>query len=648
MRRRDLAPRVIDATLQRFQPLAPDWLVRVVAPKRAPVPWADMVRLTVSVTVPLAIGVLTGHSAAGGFAAMGALLGAFGDAGGPFSRRFRRASIGLAGALIGLLVGRLVLGTGLAAVPVVALFGVVSALVSGISAEFSFGGLQLLVYLAISNGPAHAVPPLTLAGAVVAGAAWSMLLSFVQTLVVPVVDRPPLAVAAVLDEVVALLTLVGDDERRSDEEALRQARRRISIAVGRAYDAVAAARATAPGRRADLRRLAGVLSAVVQLAAVAADAARTDPTEAAAVVPEVVALREAVAHRRRRRPTPPGGAGRTGSAIARAVAQLERAGSDADARIPGSVRVRARAALAQALTGRRTWLFAIRLGLVLAVAELVMQLLHLERSYWVLLTAAVVLKPDFGSVFARGLQRTLGTVVGVLIGSAVLATLPRGPLLLIPVAVFALLFPFGSSRNYGMFATFLTPLVLLLVEFAGASPSGVASGRLLDTAIGAAVVLLVGYLPWPETWRLDVDGAAAGALDALGDYAAVALTAPPAEVAPARRHAYGALANLRSELQTALAEPTPRARAASAWYPLVAQLEQIADDLRDVSILDRRVAESPLDDVADPVVAGLRELAAAVREHREPRETPLPDEGLLADTASGVRGVRRLVTGLAA
>jgi uncharacterized membrane protein YccC len=645
MARRDPAPRLIDATLHRFQPLAPDWLVRVVAPKQAPVPWADMVRTAVSVTTPLAVGMLTGQDGVGGFAAMGALLGAFGDKGGPFARRFRRASIGLAGGLIGLLAGRLVLGTGLAAVPVAALFGVVSALVSGIDAEFSFGGLQLLVYLAISSGPAHDVPPLVLAGAVVAGAAWSMLLSLVQTLVVPAPDRPPLAVAAVLDELVALLRLVADGER--SEEALRQARRRISIAVGRAYDAVAAARATAPGRRADLRRLAGVLSAVTRLAAVAADAARTDPGEAAAVIPEVVALQEAVAHRRRPRIRPPRVAqGPTGSALARAVAQLERAGSDADARIPGSTRRRAGTTLAEALTGRRTWLFAVRLGLVLAVAELAMQLLPLDRPYWVLLTAAVVLKPDFGSVFARGLQRTLGTFVGVLLGSAVLVTLPKGPLLLIPVAVFALLFPFGSSRNFGMLSTFLTPLVLLLVEFAGGTTAGVASDRLLDTAIGAAIVLLVGYLPWPETWRLDIDGAAADTIDALADYAAVALTAPPAVVAPARRRAYGALADLRSELQSALAEPTPRARAASAWYPLVAQLEQIADDLRDASILDRRVAASPLDAVADPVVAGLRDLAAAVREHRPPADTPLPEEGLLADAASGIRGIRRLLGGL--
>jgi uncharacterized membrane protein YccC len=647
MARRNVAPRILDATVHRFQPLAPDWLVRVVAPKKAPVPWPDMVRVAVSVTTPLAAGMAAGHAAIGGFAAMGSLLGAFGDAGGPPWRRFRRAMIGLACALAGLLAGRLVLTQGLAAVPVAGAFGVVSALLSGIDAEFSFGALQLLVYLALSSGPAHGVPPLVLVAAIVAGAAWSMLLSFVQTFVVPVPDRPPLAVAAVLAELVALLTLLGGNGR-VDPEAVRQARRRISIAVGRAYDAVAAARAVAPGRRMDLRRLAGVLAAVTQLAAVAADAAREDPEGVARIVPEIEALKDRIGHRGPPVAPSPPPVGATATALARAMAQLEKAGGETDARIPGRGRRRIRQTVTQAFTGRRTWLFAARLGLTLAVAELAMQLLPLDRPYWVLLTSAVVLKPDFGSIFARGVQRTLGTMVGVLLGSAVLVLVPRGPLLLLPVAAFALLFPFGSSRNFGMLATFLTPLVLLLVEFGGTGTAGVASGRLLDTVIGAAVVLLVGYLPWPGTWRLDIDGAAAGAIEALAAYTAVALSKPSSVVGPARRHAYGALADLRSELQSALAEPTPRARAASAWYPLVTQLEQIADDVRDASILDRRVARGPLDGVAAPVAHGLEDLAGAVREHRPPGSFPLPESGMLAAAASGVAGVRRLITGLAA
>ena len=42
--------------------------------------------------------------------------------------------------------------------------------------------------------------------------------------------------------------------------------------------------------------------------------------------------------------------------------------------------------------------------------------------------------------------------------------MPYGPLLLIPLAALAALLPFGRARNYGLFAVFLTPLVVLLID----------------------------------------------------------------------------------------------------------------------------------------------------------------------------------------
>ncbi len=522
MARRDLAPRLIDATVHRFEPLAPDWLVRVVAPKKAPVPWPDMVRVAVSVTVPLAVGMLAGQVGIGSFAAMGALLGAFGDAGGPFGRRFRRALIGLVCALVGLLAGRLLLTQGLAAVPVAAAFGVISALLSGISAEFSFGGLQLLVYLAIAAGPAHAAPLPVLVAAIVAGAAWSMLLSFVQTLVVPVEDRPPLAVAAVLSELIALLTLLGGQEA-PDEDAVRTARRRISIAVGRAYDVIAAARATAPGRRRDLRRLTGVLAAVTQLAAVAADAARRDPEEVAAAVPEIRALQDRVA--RRRRPpaaAPPSRPGRTGSALARAMEQLEKAGGEGDARIPGSSRetparrrpgggahrpedlaVRGAPRPHPRRSGAGDAAAAPRSSL-LAAAH------HGGRAEARL---RLGVRPRAAAHPRHARRRADRRGRAARRASRAAAADPRRALrAAVPVR--------GRAATSGCCRPSSRRSCCCSSSSAARPPPAPPLGRLLDTVLGAAVVLLVGYLPWPETWRLDIEGKAAAALDALADYAA--------------------------------------------------------------------------------------------------------------------------------
>ena len=73
----------------------------------------------------------------------------------------------------------------------------------------------------------------------------------------------------------------------------------------------------------------------------------------------------------------------------------------------------------------------------MTVAEIARQYLPIERPYWVLLTVAIVLKPDFGSVFTRAVQRGAGTLLGVLLGSALLAVLPRDAWVLVAMAGFA-------------------------------------------------------------------------------------------------------------------------------------------------------------------------------------------------------------------
>jgi hypothetical protein len=40
---------------------------------------------------------------------------------------------------------------------------------------------------------------------------------------------------------------------------------------------------------------------------------------------------------------------------------------------------------------------------------------------------AIVVKPDNGSVFARALQRGIGTIVGVVLGAIILAAVPYAP-----------------------------------------------------------------------------------------------------------------------------------------------------------------------------------------------------------------------------
>ena len=150
---------------------------------------------------------------------------------------------------------------------------------------------------------------------------------------------------------------------------------------------------------------------------------------------------------------------------------------------------------------RITRIFALRLMISMGVAALVSQEFALQRSYWVMLTVAIVLRPDFGSVFARALQRGIGTVVGAVAGALIIAGARGGPWLLVPCAVLAGLLPYGQLRNWGLLSTFLTPLVVILIDLLQWACWVLALDRLVDTLLGCAIVLLVGYAPWPSSWH---------------------------------------------------------------------------------------------------------------------------------------------------
>jgi uncharacterized membrane protein YccC len=270
--------------------------------------------------------------------------------------------------------------------------------------------------------------------------------------------------------------------------------------------------------------------------------------------------------------------------------------------------------------------------------------LPLQRSYWVLLTVAIVLKPDFGSVFARALQRGIGTIVGAVAG-AVLLIAVHGTWLLIPFALLAALLPFGRSRNYGLLSAFLTPLVVVLIDLL--SPAGwqLAEDRLIDTLVGCAIVLLAGFAPWPMSWyahlprqfaRTTLDVCRYLELALLADTSDEDAASPP-ERSRMRRSTYRALADLRTEFQRTMSEPPSISRRAAAWWPAVVALEQVMD-----AVTATATAVSHGTGVPPP---GVRQLAEALREVSEAAATgtgvarmpELPEDETLDPVTEAVR-----------
>jgi uncharacterized membrane protein YccC len=631
---------------------APAWLEELVRTTPPPVPWRDVVRFAVTIPAPLAVavavegGVEQGPAlGAGVFATMGALAVSLAPQPGPLRDQLRRIAAASGFGAVGLLVGQFATGGGWAPVVVIAVISAIAALISSVNAALSLGALQLLVYTALASG---LETPLSLPVEVAfffCGAAWATLTTLIQART-EALDPDRTSVAAVFTAIADLLAASGTDRAEAS-------RRALTASLNGAYDRVIRSRSHSAGRIRELSELAGVLNAAAPLVEGAVAAARAgveaDPADITAVRALATALRDDEQLIQERPPSldeaPPGRrAVRHGIRLVWNVVgdPEERAGAAA-LRPDVDLRTRLRELSDRTLASTDSRAFAVRLALCMTIAEIARQYLPIQRPYWVLLTVAIVLKPDFGSVFTRAVQRGAGTLLGVLLGSALLAVLPRDAWVLAAMAVAAAPLPWARNTNFGLFSVFQTPVIILLLDLALPSGPGLVGARLTDTLIGCAIVLVFGYLLWPQTWRAPLDEALRDAALALDAFVEAAFTGSPAERRRARRRNYRALTELQTQLQRRLAEPPPISNRAAAWWPVIVQLERTSDAVTEAVIAQREGEPAP--DLAQVAVLrrAIRRLEEDVRTHRLPDDAEILADGVLAPVAREVDAARRLV-----
>ena len=651
------------AVPDRLTDIVPDWLVATARLQHAPVPWADMARAVLAISVPLIAGILGGERALGVLVATGGLLGVAVDTGGPVRVRLRRVGFAATGGAAGLAIGSLIHGRGwMAVIALVALAGV-SALISSFGAVGSVAGLELLVYAAVSLGPLGALRPWwhTALGFLL-GSLWALILLMAGWLICPRAAEQH-SVAEVYRTLARALQAIGTP-------GSAKARLAVTEALNEAYDALLSARSIAAGLDRRLYRLV----AEANQAHLISEAMTALTQEGTRVPPSVIDALNAYADRIESRTRPPSVPRLDGTtpgtlllrdALDGLASMMHRNWKPIDAMPPAPLRERVREtldapAVLDKLTGRLTRIYTIRLMVSIGAATVISEVLPLERSYWVVLTVAIVLKPDFGSVFARAVQRGAGTVIGAVLGAVILAAVPYGPFLLVPFGVLAALLPYGRARNLGLQAVFLTPLVVLLIDLLAPGGWQLAEDRLIDTLIGCAVALLVGYAPWPMAWQAHLPDHFADAIWNVCEYMREALiTAPACQIGdgmlgrpadlgvtrlPARsrlqRNAYRSLSDMRTEFQRTMSEPPPVSRQATAWWPALAELEEVADAVTASTVAMCRGAPAPRPEAVTELMAAIDTVAEAIKTGVRPSEpATLPSDETLAPVTDAVRSV---------
>ncbi|MFG2498462.1 FUSC family protein [Streptomyces sp. NPDC048441] len=653
MRRRDspAPPRSLSA--RALAP--PPWLVRTLKPQTAPIPWAAVARASIAMALPLLIGLAAGQPAYGALASMGALSGVIGDTADAYRMRIFNIAVPQLFGALGVTIGSLVFGHGWIAVGVVTLVALASGMMSTIGAVASVAGLLLLLNSVVGAGL-----PMPgewwLAPALMTGG--GLLVLTLALLAWPLRSGVPerAAVAATYRSVAALLEAAGT-------ERYGEARTAVTTSLNQSYDLVLARRTRSHGRNPDLVRLIAQLNAitpVVEAAPVAHQCGEPMPPEVPAAVRRLADEVASPGDGAVPAPVLPDPLNLSADAVDHALRHVAETLNNPDPHgivnvddrlgRPAALRVRARRAARNVLLSSASWRYGLRLALCIGIAQSLVSLIEVPRSYWVALTVTFVLKPDFGSVFSRAVLRALGTAAGLVVAAAVLSEVPRGWWDVPVMMVLAALIPAFTPRGYGYQTAAITPVILLLSDVLNHQGFGLVVPRLVDSLIGCAISLVAGYLLWPESWHTRIGDRLADAVADTASYveSAFGTAVEPAARARMRRRLYRDLSVIRTEFQRALTEPPPMGARAAAWWPLVIAVERIVDATTAARVRIRHGAEEPgLTEVGE-VARQLRELEEGLRGSEILEEVPTsftgPQESVLEPLRQEVVAARAIAS----
>ncbi len=254
---------------------------------------------------------------------------------------------------------------------------------------------------------------------------------------------------------------------------------------------------------------------------------------------------------------------------------------------------------------------ALRMAFALALGVAAERVLGLAHGYWLPMTLAIVLRADFASTLQFGLLRAIGTLLGLVLTSALLLLAPDLAAKIAMLAALCFLFRWLANANYALAVAALTGTVVILLDLDGLSPAQSLHDRAIATVLACAAAL-AGYLAWPTWERGRVRTAFALMLESYAVYLdALAETGDRVRRAHARAAARVARSNAQASLERLRAEPATPAALVALIERLFAHASRL---VRSAMALEATLGDTGSDPHAAIAAVQVRQLAARVRD----------------------------------
>ena len=621
--------------------------------KRPDVPAWVVVRNTAAVVLPLAIGMLCGHPQAGLAISAGALDTMFSDQPGPYRQRLWQLLLASLVAGLSSLCGFMIGGDLVPITLATMVFGFFGGLLVVFGTDIARVGMTSMILLVIT-----AATPTTIDHALDGAAlifAGGLLLALFSIAAWPLNRYRPErhALATVYRGLASLAKEHTQDQE--DAPALTEAMTTLQHTLlgrhharGRAMEAFAALLELAERIRLELVAMTEMHSAATINTMFRDDAARVlsaigdalesgeSPDQATRALQTLQASERALLDNSTRTDAAAAHIHALSGQLAAAVRNANWAGSRGEQRaaaaemsLPRALRGgSALATLKASLTVHSVaFRHALRCAVCLSAALLVSRIWQLPHGYWLPMTAAIVLRPDFAATFNFGLLRVVGTILGLVLTTALLYVTPHDPWAhLALMAVLCMMFRYLATAHYGIAVAALTGTVVVFLSFEGVHSDVAVLDRVINTALGSGMALLA-YVLWPTWERGRARAAFSDMLDAYAHYLhALARPEPRDTHRETRTAVRTARTNAQASLDRMQAEPaTPLSLLdlASALFLNGNRLARTAMTLE--ALLhgcDNLPEQAEVTQFIDRSASQLHALAMALRDNQVPTTVP--------------------------
>lgn len=141
--------------------------------------------------------------------------------------------------------------------------------------------------------------------------------------------------------------------------------------------------------------------------------------------------------------------------------------------------------------------YALRVGAAAMVGTILDHWFFNNHGYWITFTAIIVSQPYFGATLKRGIQRSLGTIFGIVVGSVFLL-LPYADVIMLSLVFFSSIFLIFYLRKQYSIATFFITLMLVgLLNLEKDFDIDLMLLRVIYTVIGSFLAIAMGFLLFP-------------------------------------------------------------------------------------------------------------------------------------------------------